>query len=82
MKNLGILLSGRGSNFKDLAIDIAQPAHAFAALAPLRELADLSGAYPRLAQWAAAPSGPTPREQLELGLRLLLDGMPKRRARK
>jgi AcrR family transcriptional regulator len=43
------------------------------ALAAVRELAD--GRFPLLAGWLARPSGPSPGEQFELGLRFLLDGI-------
>jgi hypothetical protein len=64
----------------DLQIDISSEASAYAALDPLRELIRGSMHYPLLARWAAAPSGPTPLEQLELGLRMLLDGIAARHA--
>jgi AcrR family transcriptional regulator len=72
-----------------LDVDIAAPDQARAALAPLRALTEAAGTYPLLAAWAAAPSGPPPRGQLETGLRMLLDGIaarhpspPRRRPRR
>jgi AcrR family transcriptional regulator len=65
-----------------LQVDISSEVGAYAALEPLRELIDASSQYPLLARWAAAPSGPTPREQLELGLRMLLDGISARTPRR
>jgi AcrR family transcriptional regulator len=56
-------------------VDFSTPSGAFAALAPLRQLTSATDAYPNLARWAAAPSGPSPAEQFELGLRMLLDGI-------
>jgi AcrR family transcriptional regulator len=70
----------------DLQVDIASQQSAYATLEPLRQLiGDSNSQYPLLARWAKAPSGPTPSEQLELGLRMLLDGIaarhPRRQAR-
>jgi AcrR family transcriptional regulator len=59
----------------ELQVDISAPASAFAALAPLRTLTESTDVYPLLARWAAAPSGPTPTAQLELGLHMVLDGI-------
>jgi AcrR family transcriptional regulator len=59
-------------------VDFSAPGGAAAALAPLRELTGATGAYPNLAAWAAAPSGPSPDEQLELGLNMILDGIATR----
>jgi len=66
----------------DLQVDVASADSAYAALEPLRQLIGDSIQYPLLARWAAAPSGPTPREQLELGLRMLLDGIAARQTRR
>jgi AcrR family transcriptional regulator len=66
----------------DLQVDIANPPSAYAALQPLRQLiTERTTEYPLLARWAAAPTGPTPIEQLELGLRMLLDGIAARHLR-
>jgi AcrR family transcriptional regulator len=59
-------------------VDLSTPAGATAALAPLRALVSSSDAYPNLARWAAAPSGPSPAEQLEIGLTMILDGIAAR----
>jgi AcrR family transcriptional regulator len=57
----------------DLNVDITTPAQAYAALAPLRALTDASDAYPLLARWASQPAGPSPEEQLDLGVSMVLD---------
>jgi AcrR family transcriptional regulator len=62
----------------DLDVDVANRAQAYAALAPLRALTDGSDAYPLLGRWAQQPAGPTPDEQLEQGLCMLLDGIAAR----
>jgi hypothetical protein len=41
-------------------------------------LTSATDAYPNLAGWAAAPSGPSPDAQLELGLNMVLDGIAAR----
>ena len=61
-----------------LEVDIEQPESAYAALAPLRALTETSDAYPLLARWAAAPSGPAPAIQLAQGLTMVLDGIAAR----
>jgi AcrR family transcriptional regulator len=66
----------------DLQVDIASAPSAHAALQPLRDVMGHSADYPLLAQWAEAPSGPTPIEQLDLGLRMLLDGITARHPRR
>jgi AcrR family transcriptional regulator len=66
----------------DLQVDVASEASAYAALEPLRQVIGDRADYPLLARWAAAPSGPTPMEQLELGLRMLLDGIAARHPRR
>ena len=58
--------------------DFTTPAGATAAVAPLVELTSSTDAYPNLAEWASAPSGPSPTEQLELGLKMVLDGIAAR----
>jgi AcrR family transcriptional regulator len=45
-----------------------------AATAPVRDLAE-EGGHRLLARWLAAPTGPTPDEQFQLGLAFLLDGI-------
>jgi AcrR family transcriptional regulator len=59
-------------------VDFSAPGGAAAALAPLRLLTSATDAYPNLANWAAAPSGPSPDAQLELGLNMVLDGIAAR----
>jgi AcrR family transcriptional regulator len=59
-------------------VDVASEDSAYAGLDPLRQLTGDSAEYPLLARWAAAPSGPTPIEQVELGVRMLLDGIAAR----
>jgi AcrR family transcriptional regulator len=66
----------------DLQVDVADTQGAYAALEPLRQLIGDSHVYPLLATWAAAPTGPTPLQQLELGLRMLLDGIATRHPRR
>lgn len=44
-----------------------------AAMADMRERA--AGAFPKLAEWLSAPSGPSPDDQFELVLDVLLDGV-------
>jgi AcrR family transcriptional regulator len=46
-----------------------------AAFAPIQGLAAADGRFPRLTDWLAHPTGPTPDEQFELGLTFLLDGI-------
>ena len=58
--------------------DFSTPETTEAALEPLRDLVAASGAYPNLARWVAAPSGPDADEQFELGLDCLLDGIATR----
>lgn len=58
-----------------LDVDIGRPESAVAALEPLLELTRTSDAYPLLRQWAQKPAGPMPREQLELGLQMLIEGI-------
>jgi AcrR family transcriptional regulator len=65
-----------------LQVNVASEDSAYAALEPLRQLIGESRDYPLLARWAGAPSGPTPIEQLELGLRMLLDGIAVRHSRR
>jgi AcrR family transcriptional regulator len=55
--------------------DFSTPETTELALEPLRDLVAASGAYPNLARWVAAPSGPDADEQFELGLDCLLDGI-------
>jgi AcrR family transcriptional regulator len=59
-------------------VDFSTSAGAAAALAPLRRLTAATDAYPTLARWAAAPSGPSLDAQFELGLSMLLDGIAAR----
>ena len=66
-----------------LEVDMTRQPSAYAALEPLQQLVDeRSSQYPLLARWAAAPRGPTPVEQLQLGLRMLLDGIAARHRRR
>jgi AcrR family transcriptional regulator len=58
--------------------DFTTPEGATAAIAPLVGLTSTTDAYPNLAEWATAPSGPSPTEQLELGLAMFLDGIAAR----
>ena len=66
----------------ELLVDITNAESAYDALEPLRDLIGDSTEYPLLARWATAPSGPTPTDQLELGLCMLLDGIAARHLRR
>jgi AcrR family transcriptional regulator len=54
---------------------IDSPEGLLAAIATVHDLAAADGGVPLLTSWLAAPAGPTPDEQFELGLRFLLDGI-------
>jgi len=60
--------------------DFTTPEAATAAIAPLVGLTSAADAYPNLAEWALAPSGPSQAEQLELGLSMFVDGIAARHA--
>jgi AcrR family transcriptional regulator len=66
----------------DRQVDIASEQSAYTALKPLRDLIGNSAEHPLLTRWASAPAGPTPGEQLELSLQMLLDGIAARHARR
>ena len=58
--------------------DFTTPVGTTDAIAPLIALTSSTDAYPHLAEWARSPSGPSPTEQLELGLTMFLDGIAAR----
>jgi len=75
---IGLALQVGEEGRADLLIDITDEESAFVILEPLRQVLGDGSQYPLLARWAKAPSGPTPIYQLELGLRMLLDGIAQR----
>jgi hypothetical protein len=54
---------------------LATPDELTGAIAAARDLVAASGRYPVLSSWMASPTVTTPREQLELSLTFLLDGI-------
>jgi AcrR family transcriptional regulator len=75
---IGMALQASTESHAQPQADFSTPAGATAAVAPLVELTARRDAYPNLAAWATAPSGPSLTEQLELGLRMVLDGIAAR----
>ncbi|WP_027341091.1 TetR/AcrR family transcriptional regulator [Hamadaea tsunoensis] len=57
---------------------IDSPAKLLAAIEEVHALAVADGTVPLLTSWLAAPSGPGPAEQFELGLAMILDGIAAR----
>lgn len=54
---------------------LEEPASFLAAIEGVHRLAVADGTVPLLTRWLAAPSGPTPDQRFDLGLRFLLDGI-------
>lgn len=65
-----------GAGLQEAAEARFAPTDCYAAVTDMRDRA--AGTFPKLAEWLAAPSGPSPDDQFELVLDILLDGIATR----